>query len=71
MTITHHPYPSPHHANTAGDMYLPVLVNSLVHVAVYLHYFLTCIGIQPFWSPYLTSFQVFIHAYISISVSIH
>ncbi len=35
-----------------------VAPHSLVHVAVYLHYFLTCIGIQPFWSGYLTSLQV-------------
>jgi hypothetical protein len=39
-------------------MYLPILLNSLVHVLVYLHYFCTCIGFHSWWSPYLTSLQV-------------
>ncbi|TFJ81007.1 hypothetical protein NSK_007650 [Nannochloropsis salina CCMP1776] len=41
-----------------GDMYFPILVNSLCHVAVYLHYFCTCLGLNPWWSPHLATLQV-------------
>jgi len=41
-----------------GDMYLPILLNSCVHILVYLHYLLTSFGIRSFWSPYLTALQL-------------
>lgn len=41
-----------------GDMYFPILVNSLCHVAVYLHYFCTCLGHTPSWSRHLVTLQL-------------
>lgn len=41
-----------------GDMYLPILLNSANHAAVYSHYLLTSLGIRSWWSPYITYLQV-------------
>ncbi|CAM9439819.1 unnamed protein product [Phaeothamnion confervicola] len=41
-----------------GDMFLPILLNSSVHVLVYSHYILTALGLHAWWSPYLTSAQL-------------
>eukprot|EP00752_Nemacystus_decipiens_P010947 g9729.t1 len=43
-----------------GDMYLPIMLNSIVHVLVYLHYVLTALG-KPswsWWSRHLTRLQL-------------
>lgn len=41
-----------------GDMYLPILLNAIVHVLMYSHYLLTACGIKSWWRPYLTSLQI-------------
>lgn len=41
-----------------GDMYLPIMLNSIVHVLVYLHYVLAALGRHSWWSPYLASLQL-------------
>eukprot|EP00904_Undaria_pinnatifida_P008852 jgi/Undpi1/5097/HiC_scaffold_19.g08449.m1 len=41
-----------------GDMYLPIMLNSIVHVLVYLHYVLTALGRHSWWSRHLTSLQL-------------
>eukprot|EP00903_Cladosiphon_okamuranus_P010510 g9941.t1 len=43
-----------------GDMYLPIMLNSIVHVLVYLHYVLTALGKQSWswWSRHLTQLQL-------------
>lgn len=41
-----------------GDMYLPILLNSANHTAVYLHYLLASLGIASWWAPYITSMQL-------------
>mmetsp|Transcript_13433 Transcript_13433/g.20973 ORF Transcript_13433/g.20973 Transcript_13433/m.20973 type:complete len:393 (-) Transcript_13433:449-1627(-) len=41
-----------------GDMYLPILLNSAVHVLVYAHYLLTAFGLRSWWAPYLTALQL-------------
>lgn len=41
-----------------GDMFLPILLNSIVHVVMYGHYFVTALGIKSWWSQYLTSMQL-------------
>jgi elongation of very long chain fatty acids protein 4 len=41
-----------------GDMFLPILLNSIVHVLMYLHYFVTAVGIKSWWRQYLTSLQL-------------
>mmetsp|Transcript_2413 Transcript_2413/g.3410 ORF Transcript_2413/g.3410 Transcript_2413/m.3410 type:complete len:391 (-) Transcript_2413:284-1456(-) len=41
-----------------GDMYLPILLNSCVHILVYMHYLLTAFGIKSWWAPYLTALQL-------------
>ncbi|CAM9849118.1 unnamed protein product [Chrysoparadoxa australica] len=50
----------------AGDLYAPILLNSLVHVLVYLHYMLASMGIQAWWSPFLTALQLGQFAFIFI-----
>lgn len=47
-------------------MYLPVLLNAMVHVLMYLHYLLTAIGVHSWWRPYLTSIQILQFVAISI-----
>eukprot|EP00735_Rhodelphis_limneticus_P009838 TRINITY_DN2880_c1_g1::TRINITY_DN2880_c1_g1_i5::g.6009::m.6009 TRINITY_DN2880_c1_g1::TRINITY_DN2880_c1_g1_i5::g.6009 ORF type:complete len:310 (-),score=43.78,sp/Q9JLJ4/ELOV2_MOUSE/34.84/3e-31,ELO/PF01151.13/1.4e-51,UPF0121/PF03661.8/1.1e+03,UPF0121/PF03661.8/2.1e+03,UPF0121/PF03661.8/0.0042 TRINITY_DN2880_c1_g1_i5:1990-2838(-) len=42
----------------AGDIYLPVMLNSFIHVLMYTHYLLTSVGIQSWWRQYLTSLQL-------------
>lgn len=41
-------------------MYLPIMLNSIVHVLVYLNYVLTALGKQSWswWSRYLTQLQL-------------
>lgn len=41
-------------------MYLPIMLNSIVHVLVYLHYVLTALGKQSWswWSRHLTKLQL-------------
>ncbi|CAM9542259.1 unnamed protein product, partial [Discosporangium mesarthrocarpum] len=41
-----------------GDMYLPIMLNSIVHVLVYLHYVFTAMGWESFWGPYLAGLQM-------------
>lgn len=41
-----------------GDMYLPVFLNSFVHVLMYAHYLVTALGIRSWWREYLTSLQL-------------
>ncbi|CAN0200875.1 unnamed protein product, partial [Laminaria digitata] len=41
-----------------GDMYLPIMLNSIVHVLVYLHYVLTALRRHSWWSRHLTSLQL-------------
>ena len=45
-----------------GDTYLPVLLNSTVHVLMYTHYFICCLpkswGLNVFWRSYLTKLQL-------------
>ena len=38
--------------------YLPILLNSANHAAVYSHYLLTSLGLQSWWSPYITTMQL-------------
>jgi hypothetical protein len=39
-------------------MYLPILLNSLNHALVYLHYLLATLGLQSWWAPYITTMQL-------------
>merc|ERR1719453_1744184 len=41
-----------------GDMYLPILLNALVHVMMYSHYLVAALGMSTPWKPYLTSMQL-------------
>ncbi|CBN74023.1 conserved unknown protein [Ectocarpus siliculosus] len=41
-----------------GDMYLPIMLNSIVHVLVYLHYVLSALGKHSWWSRHLTKLQL-------------
>lgn len=41
-----------------GDMYLPILLNSVNHMLIYLHYLLASLGYRSRWSSYITSFQL-------------
>jgi hypothetical protein len=50
--------------------YFPILVNSLCHVAVYLHYFCTCLGVHSWWSSHLASLQVIQFAAIFLQSSL-
>jgi len=41
-----------------GDMYLPILLNALVHVLMYSHYLVAALGFSTPWKPWLTSMQL-------------
>jgi len=41
-----------------GDMFLPLFLNSFIHVLMYSHYLVTSFGIKGWWSKYLTSMQL-------------
>lgn len=41
-----------------GDMYLPIMLNSFNHLAVYLHYLLATLGIRSPWSRLITWMQL-------------
>merc|ERR1740121_3463740 len=41
-----------------GDMYLPILLNALVHVLMYSHYLVAALELSTPWKPYLTSMQL-------------
>jgi hypothetical protein len=41
-----------------GDMYLPIMLNSFNHMAVYLHYLLATLGIKSPWGSWITSMQL-------------
>merc|ERR1719183_2690588 len=41
-----------------GDMYLPILLNAIVHVLMYSHYLVSALGLSTPWKPYLTSMQL-------------
>lgn len=41
-----------------GDMYLPILLNALVHVLMYSHYLVAALGMSTPWKPWLTSMQL-------------
>jgi hypothetical protein len=38
--------------------FLPILLNAIVHVLMYGHYFVTALGVKSWWRPYLTSLQL-------------
>jgi hypothetical protein len=42
----------------SGDMFLPILLNSIVHVLMYSHYLVTALGIKSWWRKHLTSLQL-------------
>lgn len=42
----------------SGDMYLPILLNAIVHVLMYSHYLVSALGLSTPWKPYLTSCQL-------------
>eukprot|EP00937_MAST-01D_sp_MAST-1D-sp2_P001867 g1867.t1 len=42
----------------SGDMYLPILLNAVVHVLMYSHYLVTALGIRSWWRQYLTTLQL-------------
>lgn len=42
----------------AGDVYLPIVLNSFIHVLMYSHYLVTSLGMKSWWSQYLTSLQL-------------
>lgn len=41
-----------------GDLWLPIMLNSLVHVLMYSHYLVTALGIRSWWRKYLTFLQL-------------
>jgi len=41
-----------------GDMYLPILLNAIVHVLMYSHYLVAALGMSTPWKPWLTSMQL-------------
>ena len=41
-----------------GDVFFPVLINSVVHTLMYLYYLLAALGARPSWGRYLTQFQM-------------
>ena len=41
-----------------GDVFFPVLINSIVHTLMYLYYLLAALGARPSWGRYLTQFQM-------------
>ena len=42
-----------------GDLYLIILLNSVNHVLVYVHYILATVGIQSWWANYISFVQLF------------
>jgi len=42
----------------SGDMFLPIFLNSSVHVLMYGHYLVTSLGLKSWWRPYLTALQL-------------
>jgi elongation of very long chain fatty acids protein 4 len=42
----------------SGDMFLPILLNSIVHVLMYSHYLVTALGIKSWWRQHLTTLQL-------------
>jgi len=45
--------------DSSGDCYLGVMLNSCVHVLMYLHYFVTSLGVKSTpWKPYITQMQL-------------
>lgn len=42
----------------SGDMYLPILLNAVVHVIMYSYYALTSLGYKFWWKSLLTSMQL-------------
>jgi len=42
----------------SGDMFLPILLNAIVHVLMYSHYLVAALGLSTPWKPYLTSMQL-------------
>lgn len=50
----------------SGDMFLPILLNALVHVLMYSHYLVTALGIKSWWRQYLTSLQLLQFCLISV-----
>ena len=46
------------HTRVTCCRYLPILLNSANHAAVYSHYLLTSLGLQSWWSPYITTMQL-------------
>jgi len=42
----------------SGDMYLPILLNAIVHVLMYGHYLVSAMGLPTPWKPWLTSCQL-------------
>lgn len=41
-----------------GDMFLPILLNAIVHTLMYSHYLCTVFKIKTPWNKYLTSLQI-------------
>jgi len=52
-----------------GDMYLPILLNAIVHVLMYSHYLVAALGLSTPWKPYLTSMQLLQFVTIAIQSS--
>ena len=50
----------------SGDMFLPILLNSIVHVLMYSHYFVTALGIKSWWRQHLTTLQLCQFVLISV-----
>ena len=44
--------------DASGDLYLPALLNSFIHVLMYSHYFLSSFGFHCWWKKYLTMLQL-------------
>jgi len=58
---------------STGDGYLPALINSVVHVLLYSHYFMRIMcrhvgGAKPWWMSYLTSIQLIQFFAIAIGI---
>jgi len=53
-----------------GDMYLPILLNALVHVLMYSHYLVSALGLSTPWKPYLTSMQLLQFVLIAVQSSL-
>mmetsp|Transcript_30624 Transcript_30624/g.55872 ORF Transcript_30624/g.55872 Transcript_30624/m.55872 type:complete len:400 (-) Transcript_30624:58-1257(-) len=53
-----------------GDMYLPILLNAVVHVLMYSHYLVSALGLSTPWKPFLTSMQLLQFVTIAIQSAI-